>query len=584
MAILFALLAGGWWRIRGLRAAALAEPASRWNDAGRRMAQRLGLSRALRIVDSDIVDSPTVIGWLRPVVVLPIAALANLTPGQVEAILAHELAHVRRHDFLANVLQTMAETLLFYHPAVWWLSRRIRIEREHCCDDIAVEVCGDAYAYAAALTEIAAVAVSRPPFALAATGGSLVHRVRRILGVQAGGHRSPTSAAIVVGLALTLVVAAGGMRLLSQPAEPGPATPSRVGPADVNRLLGFQLLPGRARYPGDDPQDTRAWGATIDYPAGELALIGFTARSLIRDAYSLADVPIAGAPGWMDAETFDVTIPSNDAVASNGASDPDAVREAVRLFFENQLSLSWHFETREFPVYALVMANADGTLGPNIRPAAWCTFLCGVDNSLTRIFGKKVTLDELARDMPRTSPLSLGRDIVNRTGLTEAYDFELTLGPLPLAALAHHSPAAGALLYPAGIRSIFTALPQQLGLRLEESSEARRVLVIDHIDRPPSTKYPYVGPAVAGPKRNGERPHEDIRVSRRRRNDRGTAAPVPDPTEARIGTRTCNNGRHRARRASNRKIEPRHTAALRHRATNSHCRTASVCRDRRIAL
>src|SRR4029077_10699398 len=101
-----------------------------------------------------LVDVPTVVGWLRPAILLPIAALAALSPAQVEAILAHERAHIRRHDCAMNVLQTIAETLLFYHPAVWWLSKRIRVEREHCCDDVAIAVCGDPVGYAQALAEL----------------------------------------------------------------------------------------------------------------------------------------------------------------------------------------------------------------------------------------------------------------------------------------------------------------------------------------------------------------------------------------------------------------------------------------------
>ena len=85
---------------------------------------------------------------------LPASALAGLSPQQLEAILAHELAHIRRHDYLVNLLQTLVETLLFYHPAVWWLSRRIRIERENCCDDLAVSLCGDPVAYAKALADL----------------------------------------------------------------------------------------------------------------------------------------------------------------------------------------------------------------------------------------------------------------------------------------------------------------------------------------------------------------------------------------------------------------------------------------------
>src|SRR5205085_4811162 len=105
---------------------------------------------------------------------LPVAALANLSPAQAQAILAHELAHIRRHDFVVNLLQTIAETVLFYHPAIWWLSNRIRVEREHCCDDIAVDVCGDPLVYVEALTELASWAGSASPLAMAATAGSLL--------------------------------------------------------------------------------------------------------------------------------------------------------------------------------------------------------------------------------------------------------------------------------------------------------------------------------------------------------------------------------------------------------------------------
>ncbi len=153
------------------------------------------------------MDVPTVVGWLRPAILLPIAALASLTPDQVEAILAHELAHIRRHDYAVNVLQTLAETLLFYHPAVWWISKRIRVEREHCCDDIAIEICGDPIGYAQALAELESWRTSSATMALAATGGSLLDRVRRILRMPiADEPRSPSWA---VTLALTMIFTAG---------------------------------------------------------------------------------------------------------------------------------------------------------------------------------------------------------------------------------------------------------------------------------------------------------------------------------------------------------------------------------------
>ena len=145
------------------------------------------------MLESAAVTVPTLVGWVRPVVLLPAAALSGLTPEQLEAILAHELAHVRRHDYLVNLLQSLVETLLFYHPAVWWVSAEVRAEREHCCDDLAVAVCGDRLVYVSALAEL--TSMERRAFALAATDGSLLDRVRRILGRPV--ERAPRAAAVV---------------------------------------------------------------------------------------------------------------------------------------------------------------------------------------------------------------------------------------------------------------------------------------------------------------------------------------------------------------------------------------------------
>ena len=154
VSLLLVRTGGGLWRVHRLHEAGLAAPASRWQEAAARLASRLGLVNAVRVVESRLVGTPTVVGWMRPIILLPVAALANLTPAQVEAILAHELAHIRRHDYLVNLLQSLGETVLFYHPAVWWVSGRIRAERENCCDDVALVVSGDRVGYASALAAL----------------------------------------------------------------------------------------------------------------------------------------------------------------------------------------------------------------------------------------------------------------------------------------------------------------------------------------------------------------------------------------------------------------------------------------------
>ncbi len=168
----------------------------------RALAGRLGIARAIRLLESSAVPVPAVIGWLRPAILVPASTLAGLTPRQLEAVLAHELAHIRRHDYLVNLLQTVVETLLFYHPAVWWVSSQVRRERESCCDDLAVEVCGDRLGYARALADLEGLRTPSPRLAMAADGGSLLDRIRRLVGAPA----RPSRRSWVAGLlALSLL-------------------------------------------------------------------------------------------------------------------------------------------------------------------------------------------------------------------------------------------------------------------------------------------------------------------------------------------------------------------------------------------
>ncbi|HEY5617654.1 MAG TPA: M56 family metallopeptidase [Vicinamibacterales bacterium] len=221
VAVLIVRLAGGLWQVRRLQVRSLAAGASRWQTAVERIASRLRLRVAVHVVESALVDVPATVGWLRPVILLPIAALANLTPSQVEAILVHELIHIRRHDYLVNVAQTLAETLLFFHPGVWWVSRRIRVEREHCCDDVAVQVCGDPVDYASALAELEAWRSRGTTLALAVTDGSLTGRVHRVLKVPIGHEARSQSWVVTLGLTSVLSVVMGGIYVSSFGSGPG---------------------------------------------------------------------------------------------------------------------------------------------------------------------------------------------------------------------------------------------------------------------------------------------------------------------------------------------------------------------------
>jgi beta-lactamase regulating signal transducer with metallopeptidase domain len=245
----------GWIWVQRLRTHGNAPAADQWQRMAARLSRRLHIRRAIGLLESTLVDVPTVIGWLKPVVLLPASALGALSPQQLEAILAHELAHIRRHDYLVNLLQTLVETLLFYHPAVWWLSRRIRIERENCCDDLAVSLCGDPVAYANALADLESLrseTTPTPHIAMAATGGALLQRVRRLLGAPSShSGRGPAWLAGTVALLVIGGIALGadglGRRQASTPPDTAPPQPvvaqTQVTPAAATTLV---VEPARA--------------------------------------------------------------------------------------------------------------------------------------------------------------------------------------------------------------------------------------------------------------------------------------------------------------------------------------------------
>lgn len=205
--------------------------------------RRLGQSRPVRFLLSRRIDCPMVVGWFKPVVLIPLSAVTGLPAQQLDALILHELSHIVRLDAFANALQVGVETVLFYHPAVWWVSRQVRAEREHCCDDMAVSVCGDVSTYVEALISLE-TGRNVPALGLAASGGKLLDRVARLLGKPANARRSPLSA--LVGLALLGLLAASVATAQSAPqghqtlsiriVDEVPATDSAIVPPGDDRV------------------------------------------------------------------------------------------------------------------------------------------------------------------------------------------------------------------------------------------------------------------------------------------------------------------------------------------------------------
>ena len=195
---------GGVAMVRRLGGRGLAAVDETTHVIATRLASRLGIRRMVRVVQSFSVDVPMVVGWLRPAVVVPVGLFASVAPAQLEMLLAHELAHVRRYDTIVNLAQTIIETLLFYHPAVWWISARVREERENCCDDLAITATGTDRRDYGAMLLLLEESRSTARLAAAATDGSLVRRVRRI--ILGPPTRVELGATWLAGIATMLIV------------------------------------------------------------------------------------------------------------------------------------------------------------------------------------------------------------------------------------------------------------------------------------------------------------------------------------------------------------------------------------------
>ncbi len=234
--LLFVLrMVAGFHYLGRLTALSQADVPLEWDEKIRQIAADLGINRGIRVLGSVHVDMPMIYGHIRPVLLLPVTLLSGLSATQLEAIFAHELAHIRRHDFLVNILQRSVEAIFFFNPFVWWISKMINNERERCCDDLAVAYCSDRRLYVEALSSLETyrVAGSGLAMGLSADKGDLLHRIRRLLEPdyrQGGNYR-------LVVLAFVFTAALIGFNFISVTPEDAEAQKEKVLPARVDMNL-----------------------------------------------------------------------------------------------------------------------------------------------------------------------------------------------------------------------------------------------------------------------------------------------------------------------------------------------------------
>ena len=428
-----------------------------WQRKLEELRGRLRISRPVKLVVSPTTQVPVTAGWLRPVVLLPLGALSGLGPELLEALLAHELSHIRRHDYLVNLLQGVTEAVLFYHPAVWWVSRSIREDRELCCDDAAVTICGDALTYVRALTELESQRCPAVNPALAANGGSLAARVARLLGVRRTQSRSAAPGLILA------VVMAGAFLLNAQP---------QVVPA--SSLPAFDVASIKASSP-----DT---GLKVDFAAGgRLVISHATLRFLIKIAYDVTDDQIVGGPSWINSTRFDL----EGKLLNPVGGDPQTMTKDQILVFHgptrlrlqrllaDRFQLELRKDSKTMPIFVLVAGKNGAKLKASTTTGApEITFNHGI------LQAKRMDMPTLARFL---SEGQVGRPVEDATGISGLYDLRLEWTPdpnlNPLQAATVQAPADTGI-------SIFSALQQQLGLRLESKTSTADTLVVTRAELP----------------------------------------------------------------------------------------------------
>ncbi|WP_202842224.1 M56 family metallopeptidase [Luteimonas saliphila] len=318
--------------------------ATAWQTRMDALASRLGLRPVpLRIVDAG--DSPATMGWWRPVVLLPAAVLARMPVDLLEALLAHELAHVRRRDYLVNLLQGVVEVLLFYHPVVWWLSHRIRQERELVADDLAAAALGDPRRMAVALAELDRIAMPRSSFPLvqfaqAAHGGHLMSRIRRLVRPE---RRSPGS---LLALPVLVLLATGAAFYV----HAGKVDALATTPASIAQAVAAAASPSPAPLPApaSDPaaatDAARRTSARADREDG-YALVregedGFSMSGHVADADAIgfASRAIDGDFLWFRRDGKAWIVSDTDTVARvRGAWQPMAPLQSQMRMLQGRM-------------------------------------------------------------------------------------------------------------------------------------------------------------------------------------------------------------------------------------------------------
>lgn len=473
------------WMVRWLRMSRIAKEAHRLEqgrelEALRRAEMNAGLESRISIRGSLHAIEPGVFGIVRPVLLWPAGISTQLDDAQVAAIVAHEVEHVRRRDNLTAALHMLVEALFWFHPAVRWMGSRLMDERERACDEKVLALSGRPETYAESILKVCAFCLEPPvPCVSGVSGADLKQRILRIMT-----HRSEVSLSALrrcvlyaAGVAaIAFPIGFGMLHAMQAPTQLIHPYPGAAPAFDVVSIKPNHE-DGRVRRIGMSPSGFSATHASLK------EMIGF--------AYGLkGDDQLVGGPNWMDSEYFDIEAKESDKdIAADKTLTMEQRRDHFALMIQallaDRFDLRTKSETRELPVYALVVANSGvkmkevsvDPLPPPGTPPPPGAHLSRLIWDGKQVSATAIPMNQLANWLSHFDELDK-RVVVDWTGLKGNYDFVLhgvSIGSqFPPNKDAPQDPPV----------SIFTALPEQLGLKLESRRAPVEVLVVEHAQLP----------------------------------------------------------------------------------------------------
>jgi len=467
-----------WRKISRLARSATPVREGREFHALRRMEESLGMQHSLEILQSNQALEPGVFGIFRPTLLWPADISAHLSDDHLNAILAHELGHIRRRDNLAAAIHMLVEAIFWFHPLVWWLGKRLVEERERACDEEVLKLGNSPQVDAESILKTCEFCVeSSLPGVSGVTGADLKNRIVQIMSKHVGTNLNlgkkvllATTAVVAVAGPLAFgLVYASEIRANAQSADPSKPLPT------------FEVATIK-------PSDGSTPGVRLQMTPNRFVTTNVTTQELIKFAYNLrSNDQIAGAPAWIGSKSFDIEAKEDEALVAAlqklpPADNTDQVRLMVQSLLADRFKLKVTHQQKELPVYALVVAKG----GIKLKPSDAATASDARPQMIRmggrgHLAGTDVPINALTNALSR-QPETGGRVVVDRTGLTGNYSWTLQWTPEGQGPLG---PPGSANAAPDGSEpSFFTALQEQLGLKLESQKAPVDTIVIDHIELP----------------------------------------------------------------------------------------------------